>query len=173
MLRRFVIAFGVFLIGIPIAFVIANWAAYSGSSIGGLVFFFFLASWLVMSSLWTRSAKTVYWCLQLVIWVISIGILSSVMSLYMYESNFLWIWLPLPVGLSIILAALYKKAILFLSNLPFLRQPVFRPTRPPYQQGYRASQQPKAVYEESIPYYPYPDQEQPQAQYPPTMTQQQ
>lgn len=166
-LRTFATVLGLFLIGRPFA------VLFAVQTQSALVFTIFLTAWTVLGGLLTRSAKGVYWSFHLSAWIVGLGLSAYTAMITPYYSEFpVWIWLLLSIGVSIVLGAQYQATIAFLSGFKWLRtigspqQPL--PAQPlpqqqqPYQQGYQAER----TYEEGGQVFPYPHQEQPQANYP-------
>jgi hypothetical protein len=181
--RIFATVFGLFLIGLPIAVLLAMLNQGPSSM---LLFAGFLAGWTLLSGVLTRSAKGAYWTLHLAGWILGFGlaaitpyILSHYYNYYYYSSGSALYWFLLPIGISTVLGAQYHAVIAFLARFKIFHKaevvmpqplPTQDQSQPPqaYQQGYQAEK----VYEEGgkiFAYQPqesYPHQEQPQAQYP-------
>lgn len=170
--RRFFIALGIFLIGIPFGFLISSLFAYSTPFAEALVFTLFLTAWLLFSSMWTRSARFVYWCMHIAVWLFCLSLIIVISAASNDNGSLFWIFIPLPIGLSTLLGAFYGKIIAIFSNVSILKRPYQQPSPPPYQQGYKGPEQPRAAYEEGGQQHSYPSYEQPQAQYPQGMIQQ-
>lgn len=181
-LRAFITIFGMMLIGLPFAFLMAYFAYGAASA---LIFTIFMSTWTLLSGYLIRSAKGMYWSLHLTGWILGIGL--SIYSANLYYFNpyygyvypiffFYPIWILLPLGFSTVLGAQYPAVMAFLNRLNFL-QPRATPqqespraqtvplplSETSYQQGYQAGK----IYEEGGKVFSYPqEQEQPQAHYP-------
>ncbi len=171
-LRTFAIVFGLFLAGIPLAFLLAGQFINEGGSAQPLIFLLFLAAWTSIGTLiilYVRmSAKTLYWCLHIALWLFAIVFGGIVGSIYFWFPG--WLALLFSIGGSLLLATFYKP---FMARFSGKTGPQpGHPYQSSYQQGYRPTlQNPVRYPEEDSAYLSH--HEQPQANYPQGMTQQQ
>lgn len=173
---------GIFLIGIPFGFSLANQFLQDGTA--PFIFLLFLAFWIAIATLISRSRLAIFVSLYAIVWLMGIGITALAQSP---------LWLLLPLGLSLILAALYQSIVGKKKNPQPQPTPSPQPqaeghiinnyisvfTQPPqasyqpYQQGYQPPQPSGPLYHEGGQHYQYhPHQgqyEQPQVQYPKEM----
>ncbi len=160
------LAVGIFIIGLAFAF-------YFSNTFGGNLFLPILFAGLAFVSLFGSASsgnpQGIYGGLQGFTWLMGLALCFLI--------GF-WPWILLPVGVSIILAALYSPITTGINNTGFMagpqaNQPPPQQYQQPYQQGYQPPPQPQAPgpYEggQQYQYPPQPKQEQdqPQAQPPP------
>jgi hypothetical protein len=167
-LRTFAIVLGLFLAGIPLAFLLAGQSGDGGGNASVLIFLLFLASWTAIGTLLTRlNAKGIYWSFHVFLWVSALIFGSIVSSELQWFPG--WLALLFPIGGSLFLATLYRS---FMGHFSGKIGP--QPT-PPYQQSYQQGYQPTLQNSASYPAGDssiYPSQhEQPHANYPQSMTQ--
>jgi hypothetical protein len=114
------------------------------------------------------NAKAVYWSLHIALWLIALVFGSIASSAYQWFPG--WVALLFPMGGSLFLATLYTPFMGRFSGKTG-QQPA-HPYQQSYQQGYRPPlQNPTRYPEEDSTYLAH--HEQPQANYPQDMTQQQ
>jgi hypothetical protein len=166
------LAVGIFIIALAFAF-------YFSSSFSGHWFLPILFAGLAFCSLFgsasSGSPQGIYGGLQGFTWLMGLALCFLI--------GF-WPWILLPVGVSIILGALYQPITAGINNTGFVAgpqpnqsppqyQPGYQQPPQPYQQGYQPPppQQAPGTYQEGGQQYQYPPQvkqeyEQPQTQYP-------
>ncbi len=166
LLRTFAIVFGLFLAGIPLAFLLAGQFVDDGGIASILIFLLFLAAWTAIGTLLTRlSAKGVYWSLHIGLWLLALVFGSIAASDFQWFPG--WIALLFPIGGSLFLATLYRP---FMGHFSRKTGPQPAPTyQQSYQQGYQPTLQNPAQYPGDSSAYPS-YHEQPQANYPQSMT---
>jgi hypothetical protein len=157
------VAAGIFIIGLAFAF------AFS-SSFGGHLFlpilFLGLAFCSLVGSASSLNPRGIYGGLQSFTWLAGLALCFLVSF---------WPWILIPVGVSMILGALYTPITTGLVGAGFLAamQPNQPPPHPPeyqqpsqqgYQQGYQPQQQAPGTYQEGGQQYPQPKQEYDQSQ---------
>lgn len=162
------LAVGIFIIALA-------FAIYFSSTIGGSlflpIFFAGLAFVSLFGSASSGNPQGIYGGLQGFTWLMGLALCFLI--------GF-WPWILLPLGVSIILGALYKPITTGINNTGYM--PGTQPNQPPpqyqaryqhpYQQGYQPPQQAPGTYQEGGQQYQYPPQtrqeyEQPQTQHPP------
>src|SRR5260370_685741 len=155
------VAAGIFIIGLAFAF------AFSHSFGGNLflpILFLGLAFCSLLGSASSLNPRGIYGGLQSFTWLAGLALCFVV--------GF-WPWILIPVGVSMILGALYTPIITGLVGAGFL--PAIQPNQPPphyhqppyspeYQQGYQPQQQPPGTYQKGGQQYPQPKQEYDQSQ---------
>lgn len=167
LLRTFIIVFGLFLAGIPLALLLAGRFGDDGGTASTLIFLLFIAAWTAIGTLLTRlSIKGAYWSLHIILWIFALIFGSIASSNYQWFPG--WIALLFPIGGSLFLATLYTPFIQHFSGKTS-PQPV-RPYTQSYQQGYQPTLQNPVRYPEEDVAYPHSQHEQPQANYPQGMT---
>jgi hypothetical protein len=167
LLHTFAIVFGLFLAGIPLAFLLAGRFVSDGGNVSMLIFLLFLAAWIAIGTLCTRmSAKALYWSLHAALWLFALVLGSIASSAYQWFPG--WLALLFPIGGSLFFATLYRP---FMERFPGKTGPQpAHPYKQSYQQGYRSTSRNPAQYPDD---QAYPYHEQPQANYPEGMAQQQ
>jgi hypothetical protein len=159
------VAAGIFIIGLAFAF------AFSHSFGGNLflpILFLGLAFCSLLGSASSLNPRGIYGGLQSFTWLAGLALCFVV--------GF-WPWILIPVGVSMILGALYTPITTGLVGAGFLaamqpnqpppqyQQPYQHPPYPPeYQQGYQPQQQAPGTYQEGGQQYPQPKQEYDQSQ---------
>src|SRR5258708_29075580 len=155
------VAAGIFIIGLAFAF------AFSHSFGGNLflpILFLGLAFCYLLVSASSLNPRGIYGGLQSFTWLAGLALCFVV--------GF-WPWILIPVGVSMILGALYTPIITGLVGAGFLA--AMQPNHPPpqyqqppyspdYQQGYQPQQQSPGTYQEGGQQYPQPKQEYDQSQ---------
>ncbi len=168
LLHTFAIIFGLFLAGIPLAFLLAGQFIDDGGNVSTLIFLLFLVAWIAIGTLCTRmSVKALYWSLHVALWFFALIFSSIAGSTYQWFPG--WVAFLFPIGGSLFLATLYRPFIARFSRKASSQ--LVHPHEQSYQQGYRPTLQNPTRYSEADAAYPY--HEQPQANYPHSMTQQQ
>ncbi len=71
-LRPFVTFFGIFLIGVPFTFLLAKNPYYGTQD--PVILTISLTIWALVSGLFTRSARGIYWALHVAAWIFGVGI---------------------------------------------------------------------------------------------------
>jgi hypothetical protein len=167
------LAVGIFIIGLAFAF-------YFSSTLGGNLFLPIFFAGLAFVSLFGAASsghpQSIYGGLQGFTWLMGLALCFLI--------GF-WPWILLPVGVSIILGALYKPITTGINNTanmygpqsnqpPPQYQPGYQQPPQPYQQGYQSPPPPQAsgTYQEGGQQYQYPPQtkqeyDQLQTQHPP------
>jgi len=156
------LAVGIFIIGLAFAF-------YFSSTFNGNWFLPILFAGLAFCSLFGAASsgnpQGIYGGLQGFTWLMGLALCFLI--------GF-WPWILLPVGVSIILGALYKPITTGINNTGYMYGPQSNQPPPQYQQGYQPPPYPQApgTYQEGGQQYQYPPQtkqehDQPQTQYPP------
>jgi hypothetical protein len=159
------VAAGIFIIGLAFAF------AFSHSFGGNLflpILFLGLAFCSLLGSASSLNPRGIYGGLQSFTWLAGLALCFVV--------GF-WPWILIPVGVSMILGALYTPITTGLVGAGFLaamqpnqpppqyQQPYQHPPYPPeYQQGYQPQQQAPGTYQDGGQQYPQPKQEYDQSQ---------
>jgi hypothetical protein len=155
------VAAGIFIIGLAFAF------AFSHSFGGNLflpILFLGLAFCSLLGSASSLNPRGIYGGLQSFTWLAGLALCFVI--------GF-WPWILIPVGVSMILGALYTPIITGLVGAGFLA--AMQPNQPPpqyqqppypqeYQQGYQPQQQAPGTYQEGGQQYPQPKQEYDQSQ---------
>ena len=180
--RRISIAVGAFLISLPLLIELLT-TTYEPQGQAFLLLSFFVF-WTFIIAIVSQSRKVFFWGAGVIVWLL--GFMVAIMA----NSP---VWLLIPLGLSVILGALYTSIVgQHIRPMPHEashpQQPngtvvnnyisVYTQPQGPthtYQQGYQASQSPQPVqptgpmYAEGDKLYSYPHAlyEQPQVQYPP------
>src|SRR6266487_264109 len=161
------ISVGIFIIGLAFAF-------YFSKTFGGNLFLPILFAGLAFCSLFGSASsgdpKGLYGGLQGFTWLMGLALCFLI--------GF-WPWILLPVGVSIILAALYSPITTGMNNTGFMAVPPSNQPPPQqyqqpyqqYQQGYQPPPQAPGTYQEGEQQYQYPPQpkqehDQPQEQPP-------
>src|SRR6266852_1414231 len=149
------VAAGIFIIGLAFAFAFSH-------SFGGNLFlhmlFLGLAFCSLLGSASSLNPRGIYGGLQSFTWLAGLALCFVV--------GF-WPWILIPVGVSMILGALYTPIITGLVGAGFLA--AMQPNQPPpqyqqppnspqYQQGYQPQQQAPGTYQEGGQQYPQPKQ---------------
>jgi hypothetical protein len=154
------LAVGIFIIGLAFAIYFSNF-------FGGNLFLPILFAGLAFCSLFGAASsgdpRGLYGGLQGFTWLMGLALCFLI--------GF-WPWILLPVGVSIILAALYNPITTGINNTGFMAGP--QANQPPpwqYQQGYQPLPQAPGTYQEGGQQYQYPPQpkqehDQPQTQHP-------
>lgn len=161
------LAVGIFIIGLA-------FAIYFSSFIGGNLFLPILFAGLAFCALFGAASsgdpRGLYGGLQGFTWLMGLALCFLI--------GF-WPWILLPVGVSIILGALYSPITTGISNTGFMSMPQAnqpppqqyqQPYQPPYQEGYQPPPQAPGAYQEGGQQYQYPPQpkqehDQPQTQH--------
>jgi hypothetical protein len=171
-LRTFAIVFGLFLAGIPFAFLLAGQFINEGAGTpSALIFLLFLVAWTTIGTQLTRtriSAKFIYWSLHIILWIGALVFGSIAASNYQWFPG--WLALLFPIGGSLFLATFYKPFMARFSGKTKLQS--IYPHEQPYQQGYQPIPQDSTIYTKRDQTHPYSYHEQPQANYPQDMMQQ-
>jgi hypothetical protein len=160
------LATGIFIISLAVAFYFSEqfgWRLFVPILFAGGAF---VALFVAASS---RNPKVLYGGLQSFTWLLSLGILFSPWVSF-------WPWILIPVGVSIMLGALYTPIVTGLYRSGFVANPPPQERSQPYpsnQQGYQRPPTPPmpGTYQEGGQPYAYPTQpeqqnDQPQAQPP-------
>lgn len=161
------LAAGIFIIGLAFAF-------YFSGSFGGRWFLPILFAGLALCSLIgaasSMNPRAIYGALYPFTWLMGLALCFLI--------GF-WPWILLPVGISIILGALFAPITSGLSNAGFpptpqgYQPPYQQGGQQPYQQGYQPPQQAPGTYQEGGQHYQYPEPRQQYDQPPPQPPQQQ
>jgi hypothetical protein len=145
------LAVGIFIIGLAFAF-------YFSNTFGGNLFLPILFAGLAFVSLFASASsgdpKGLYGGLQGFTWLMGLALCFLI--------GF-WPWILLPVGVTIILAALYSPITTGINNSGFMavpptNQPPPQQYQQPYQQGYQPPPQAPGTYQEGGQQYQYPPQ---------------
>ena len=157
------VAAGIFIIGLAFAFAFAH---SFGGNLFLPIFFLGLAFCCLLGSASSLNPRGIYGGLQSFTWLAGLALCFAI--------GF-WPWILIPVGVSMILGALYAPIITGLGGAGFLaamqpnQQPPYpqeyqQPYQQGYQQGYQPQQQAPGTYQEGGQQYPQPKQEYDQSQ---------
>ncbi len=114
----------------------------------------FLGLWSILSGLVARNARSMYVAIHLSNWFFCLGIMIGLGTGWAFP----YLFLPVPLGIMILLLGFHKPVIQMLTSLPFLQKNKPSTAVPKSDDSYDYERGYQSAYEEGGSVYPYQDE---------------